>query len=151
MKKLFSLALVAITFVACSDGNTDDDMTTTEETIVTRETTTSTSVYVPNEGDVTYREGKVKIYRNNEWRDADADVRMDNGVVVTRRGYASRDGVEIEMKDGEIVSRTGNFFDRTGQAIEDGWDATKRGVKKAGRAVGDAAEKVGDKAKEVVN
>ena len=105
----------------------------------------------PGDGDVTYDGGRVRVYRNNTWEDADDDVRMDNGVVIYKDGRATRDGNEVELEDGYTVDRDGNVWDRTGNAVSDAWDATKHGVKKAGKAVGNAAEKVGEKAKDAVD
>ena len=44
--------------------------------------------------------------------DADNDVTLDDGVVVTRTGRVRRDGKEVELHDGEVVSKTGRFFDK---------------------------------------
>ena len=57
-----------------------------------------------------------------------ADVTLDNGITVRRNGRVVRDGNEIELAEGEVVTRTGNFFDRAGNAIEKGWDKTKHGL-----------------------
>ncbi len=148
MKKFIALALVAFTFAACNDDADTADVTadTTSTT-----TTTTTTTYTAAEGDVTYRENKVMVYRNGQWVESTEDVKMDNNVVVYRDGRVTRDGKEVRLEDGEVIDRTGNFWGRTGQAIENGWDRTKEGVKDAGKAVGDAAEKVGEKVKNAVD
>ena len=147
MKRIFVTALIAASLVACENADTTD-----ESTVETTETTTSTTTtYTPGEGDVTHRDGKVMVWRNNNWVEADEDVRLDNGVIVYRNGEVKKDNDVVVLRDGEFVNRSGEFFDKTGNAIEDAWDATKRGAKKAGEAVENAAQKVGDKTKEIVN
>ncbi len=101
----------------------------------------NSTAYSPAEGDATYRNGKLMVWKGNDWTEAEGDVTMQNGVVVTRKGEARRNNDVVVLDDGEVVNRSGNFFDKTGNAISDGWDATKKGVKKAGKAVGKAAEK----------
>ncbi len=142
MKKFFIMALVAASLTACNDNDADDaDATVTEDATTT---TTTTTAYTPNEGDATYRNGKVMVWKGSDWVEADNDVNMDDNVVVYRNGEVKRDGKVVVLHDGEVVSRTGRFFDNTGNAIENAWDATKDGVKDAGRAVEKAAQKTGD-------
>jgi hypothetical protein len=167
MKKIIGLAFVAASLAACSDNQADNATLESGDTIssptVTTEpamdntgdtssvtTNSTTTTYTPAEGDVTYREKKVRVMRNSQWVDADKDVTLDNGTVVYRDGRVKREDREIRLNEGEVVTRTGNFFDKTGRAIENAWDATKDGAKKAGKAVGNAAEKVGEKAKKAV-
>ncbi len=142
MKKLLSLAILATTFAACNDATTTTDVNT--DTLVTTSTTSgvNTTAYNPSEGDATYRDGTLRVWKNGDWVVAEDDVTLDNGVVVYKNGKVKKDTKTVKLADGEIITRTGNFFDKTGQAIEDGWDATKRGVKKAGDAIGDAAKDV---------
>ncbi len=84
MKKIFVLAALTATFMACNDSNTGD---TTVETDTTTTTTTNTTVqYTPAEGDVSYRDGKVVVWRNGDWVVSDDDVTLDNGVVVRKNG-----------------------------------------------------------------
>ena len=148
MKKTFLMFCVVASLSACN-SSTDDttiDETDTVVTTSTTETTTSTDTYTSSEGDVSYRNGKLMVWRNNDWVESDSDVTLDNGVIIYRNGEVKRDNTTIKMEDGEVVTRTGRFFDRTGAAIENAWDDTKRGVSKAGKAVGDA---VSDAAKDV--
>ena len=151
MKKIIAMALAAISLAACNDNGTDNDTVDTKDTTSTTSTTTITTSYSPADGDVTYRDKKVRVMKNGEWVDADDDVKLDNGVVVYRNGRVKKDDKEIELEDGEVVNRTGNFFDKSGRSIENAWDATREGVKEAGKAVGNAAEKVGDKVEKAVD
>ena len=146
MKKVFAFALVAAALTACNDGDRD---TTTVDTDTSTITQTTTTTYTPAEGDVSYRNGKVVVWKNNDWVVSDKDITLDNGVVVNRKGEVRRDKDVVILNDGEVVSRTGTFFDKTGNAIDDAWDATKRGVKKAGNAIEKGAKKVGEKTKDV--
>jgi hypothetical protein len=145
MKRIFSLAFVAI-LAACNNTATTvtDSDTVASETIVTPDTA-ATVFYTPVDGDVIYKDGKVMVMRNGQWVETDKDITLENGVVIDKTGKAKRGKVEIKMEDGNIVSKTGNFFDKTGKAIDNAWEDTKDAVKDAGKAVGHAAEKVGKK------
>ena len=142
MKKIIVLASALAIFSACNE-QTETEMTTEDTSFRTAPVTTE--AYSPGEGDVTYRENRVQVWRGGAWEDTDEEVRMDNGVVITREGRAVRDGREIEMEDGAVVSRDGDVFDRTGRALENAWESTKEAGKDAGRAIGDAAQKAGRK------
>ena len=148
MKKIMAIAFSACIFAACGDA--DNDGTYNEDSLAmeTQPAMDNTTVYTPAEGDVTYRDGRVQVYRTDRWEDANDDVTMDNGVVVYRSGRIVKDGNEYEWEDGYVVDRRGNVWDRAGNGISDAWDATKHGVKKAGQAIGDAAETVGEKTKD---
>lgn len=162
MKKIMALAFAAVSLAACNDSTTDtttvettDSTSTTitpaPDTTTTMATDTNTSMaYAPTEGDVTYREKKVRVYRSGQWADADGDITLDNGVVVSKNGRVTRDGKAIDLEDGEVVTKTGNFFDRAGNTIEKGWDKTKEGVKDAANAIEKGAKKVGKEAKDLV-
>lgn len=173
MKKIFVLAIAAVSFAACN--NTEADTTTGESStsadsvsststttpsgtsgtmggasdtaLTSTSTTTSTSsVYTAADGDVVYRDKKVKVMKGGKWVDADNDVKLDNDVVVSSKGKVRKAGKEVTMKEGEIVNRTGNFFDKSGHAIENAWGATKEGAKDLGN---DVKEGVSDAVKDV--
>ncbi|MEO5649655.1 MAG: DUF6799 domain-containing protein, partial [Ginsengibacter sp.] len=118
MKKLLSLAILATTFAACNDATTTTDVNT--DTLVTTSTTSgvNTTAYNPSEGDATYRDGTLRVWKNGDWVVAEDDVTLDNGVVVYKNGKVKKDTKTVKLADGEIITRTGNFFDKTGQAIE---------------------------------
>lgn len=149
MKKVIVLAFVALFFIACKDSNETEK--TTVESNENNTITDTSETYLPEDGDVLYTDKKVRVRKNGKWVDADNDVTLDNGVVVTRNGRVRKDGRERNLEDGYILNKTGDFFDRSGRAIENAWDATKEGAKDAGRAVKDAAEKVGDKTKDLLD
>jgi hypothetical protein len=121
------LAILAGSLVACN--NTTDTTTTTSDSVTLTNENTG-QAYRPVEGDVTNRGGRVMVYRNNNWVEADRDVDMDGGIIVRRDGRVVRNNEEIELREGEVVTRTGRILDKTGNAIEKGWDETKEGVKK---------------------
>ena len=149
MKKIFGLAIVSMAaFAACNDNQTPSINEDTRDTSTVIETTppaTTTTAYVPVDGDVTVKDDKVLVMRNGEWVETKEDVKFNNGVVVYRSGKAKKDGKEIEVEDGVVINKDGDFFDRTGQAIENAWDDTKTGVKKAGDEIEKGANKAGDK------
>ena len=165
MKNVMAIVLLAASISAC---NTQETKTTTVDegidttVAVTPVTPSTTSVtYTPADGDVRYTNGKVVVWRNNDWVESDKDVTLENGIVVRRNGEVKRNDDVIVLEDGQTVTRSGNFFDKAGNAIEDGWDATKKGVgkaadatkkgvTKAGEAVKKAGQKVGEKAKDIV-
>ena len=148
MKKLFALAFIAVGFAACNNeaGNKDNNDTlavVTDTAVVVEQTPAPTVTYT--EGDISRRDGKVVVYRNNDWAPVDKDITLDDGTVVTTSGEArNKDGKVYRIEDGYYVTRAGRFFDRTGAAINNAWEATKEGVQNAGEAVKDGAEKVGD-------
>lgn len=151
MKKNIVMAFAAaLTFAACNDDADTAKVETTADT-TQNTTTTTTTTYTPVEGDVKYEGKKVLVLRNGTWVEADADVKLDNGVIVYRTGRVERGDYEIELRDGEVVNRSGDFFDKTGNAIADAWDATKEGASAAGRAVKKGVSKVGDKIEGVLD
>jgi hypothetical protein len=141
MKKFFAAAIVLASLTACNNAETEETLNTDTSNTVTASTATA---YTPAEGDATYRDGQLLVWKNNEWVEADNSVKMDNDVVVYKNGEVKKDDNVVVLEDGEVVSHTGKVFDKTGQAIEDAWDATKKGVEKAGKAVEKAAQKTGD-------
>ena len=149
MKKMFALAIVAASLTACNDSSTDKVSVDADTTSTSTMTTTTTTQYTPSDGDVSYRNGKVVVWKNNDWVDADEDVTLNNGVIVRKNGEVKKDNDVVVLKDGEVVDKSGNFFDKAGNAIDDAWDATKKGAKKAGEAVEGAAKKVGEETKDV--
>ena len=162
MKKIFLMAFTALSLAACNDNASDTTTVDSDDTVTTMSdgtsndvrndtSTASASGYVAAEGDVTYRDRKVKVMRNREWVDADDDVKLDDGVVVYRSGRVKRDNKEIELEEGQVVTKTGNFFDKSGRAIENAWDATKEGVKDAGSAIKNAGKKTKEKAKDAIH
>lgn len=149
MSKAILAVCAAVLFTACNSGDTNRDAT--NDSVVTTTTTTEHRAYTPADGDVTRRDGKVLVMRNGQWVEADADVRLENGTVIDRNGRVVREGRVIEIREGEVVTRTGDFFDRAGNAIENAWDSTKAGVKEIGRKIGDATRKAGDKIENAVS
>jgi hypothetical protein len=126
--KIFLVLSFALMFFACDTYNK-------EEATTKSDTATNESAYEPKEGDVTFRDGKVMVWRNNEWKEADNDVTLDNGVVVKRNGEVVRGDDVIVLEDGEIVDKTGRFFDKAGRAVENAWKDAKKGVKEAGKEI----------------
>jgi hypothetical protein len=133
MTKLFLVGMIGATIVSCNNGSTDTSTTTKSDT--TANTATTTTTYTAAEGDVSYRNGKVVVWRNNNWVVADEDVTLNDGVIVRRNGEVKRGDDVVVLKDGEVVDRSGRFFDDAGNAIEDAWQGAKKGVKKAGEEV----------------
>ena len=146
MKKLFFMAGIAAFAYACNDQKTE---TTTVQTDTTSNAAAAPVAYTPSEGDVTYRNGKILVWKNNEWVETDRDVTLENGVVVHPNGHVAKDRDTIVLEDGQVVNKTGRFFDKAGNAIDDAWDATKKGAKEAGNAVKKGANKVGEEVKDV--
>lgn len=126
MKRIFLSAIVAV-MLSC---NTNTETTTKTDT-------SANAAYAPSEGDVTKRNGKVMVWHDGEWKEADSDVHLSNGVVVNRKGEVIKEDKVIVLDDGEVVDRSGRFFDKAGHAIDDAWDATKKGVNKVGEEVKD--------------
>ena len=129
MKKI--LVVAGILFLAACNNEKKDTATTDQ-------TTTTTKTYSASEGDVSYRGGKVVVYRNNAWVDADDDITVDNGIVVRRTGRVVKDNEEYELDEGVVVTKKGDFWDKAGNAIEDGWEGVKKGFRKVKEEVKDA-------------
>lgn len=146
MKKFILLAGIAASISACNNESRD---TTTVEADTISHTATAPGAYTPADGDLTYRDGKVMVWKNNEWVETDKDVTLDDGTVVHRDGKVEKDKKVVVLNDGEVVDKSGRFFDKAGNAIEDAWDATKEGAKETGEAVKKGAGKVGKEVKDV--
>ncbi|MGV3656981.1 MAG: hypothetical protein ACO1NX_03470, partial [Chitinophagaceae bacterium] len=71
MKKFLVMALAAVSLAACNDADGDNASTDMDTTTTTTTTTTTSAneAYSPVDGDVTYRENKVRVMRNGEWVD----------------------------------------------------------------------------------
>jgi len=146
MKKMFFIAGIATCMFACTNETKDSTTTVKPDsaTNTTNNTANKPTTYTSSEGDVSYRNGKVMVWRNNEWVVADNDVTLDNGIVVRRNGRLVRDNEEVEFEDGVVVDKSGRFFDKAGNVIEDGWDGVKKGAKEAKEGVKKGANEVKD-------
>lgn len=149
MKKILGLAVVSMAIFACNDNQSPGINKDTRDTSAVMETpppppATTEAVYMPAEGDYTYKEKKVMVMKNGEWVEVKKEVKLDNGTVIEKNGTVKRDGKEIELEEGTVVNKEGNFFDKAGHAIDNAWDATKSGVKKAGNEIEKGAKKVGE-------
>lgn len=146
MKRILPLAFAA-TFlvVACGDNASNNTMDDRDEAPISNPSTVETeTTYTPADGDVTYREDKVRVWRDGAWVDTEDEVKLDNGAVVYKDGRVKKDDKEIKLEDGEVVNKTGNFFDETGRALEKGWDDVKEGVKEMGNDIEKGANKAGE-------
>ena len=148
MKKILGLAIVSMAVFACNDNQSPGINDDTRDTSTVMETppppAATETVYVPAEGDYTYKEKKVMQLQNGEWVEVKKEVKLDNGTVIEKNGTVKREGKEIKLEEGTVVNKEGNFFDKTGHAIDNAWDATKDGVKKAGNEIEKGAKKVGE-------
>ena len=140
MKNFFLMAATSVLLFACNDSGES----TSVRVDSTDHSATANDGYKASEGDVSYREGKVVVWRNNEWVETNDDVKLENGVVVRKNGEVERDGKVVVLKDGEVVDRTGRFFDRAGNAIENAWDDVKEGVKEGAKDVKEGVKDVFD-------
>jgi hypothetical protein len=129
MNKILVTAVLVL-LLSCKDDKKGTSTTGTE--------TTTTTTYSASEGDVSYRGGKLMVYRNNSWVDADDDVTVNNGIVVRRTGRVFKDNEEYELEDGVVVTKTGEFFDKAGNVIKDGWEGVKRAFRNVKAEVKDA-------------
>ena len=165
MKKILAVAAVALSFTACNSQQQSSTTVSSDTTVKATDTIATipvTDLYVPVEGDVMMKDGKVVVWRNNTWVVPEGDVTLTDGTVITKDGLVKKDGQTIVLEEGETVNNEGNFFDKAGHGISKAWDATKKGVSKAGeatgkalketgKAIGKGAKKVGEKTKELVN
>lgn len=150
MKKIFLAVSVAALFTACNSQGSQTDATTTN-TDTTDRSMMSTTAYTPTEGDATFKDQDLMVYKGDKWVATDKEMTMGNGVIVYTNGTVKNGEITDTLAEGEIVSHTGDLYDKAGNAIHDAWDATKKGVNDAGDAVEEGAKKAGDAAKEGVN
>lgn len=145
MKKIFLIACVAAaSLMACNSSETSDNSATTTTTTDSTNDTMLATTYTPSEGDVTFRNDKLMVYRNDGWVETTDQQTVGNGIIVHTNGQVTNGDQADTLTDGEVVSHTGTFFDKTGHAIKDAWGATKHGVGEAGEAVGKAAGDAGE-------
>jgi hypothetical protein len=148
MKKIFGLAIASLAILACNNNPSPSIREDTRDTSTMMETpqppATTEAVYVPAEGDYTYKEKKVMVMKNGEWVEVKKEVKLDNGTVIEKNGTVRKDGKEVQLEEGTVVNKEGNFFDKAGHAIDNAWDATKAGVKKAGAEIEKGAQKAGE-------
>jgi len=137
MKKIFLTAFVAVALTACNSTESKHAVA------LDKDSTTNTAMneatgYVPNDGDVTFRNNKVMVYRDTSWKETTDAQTVGSGAVVHPDGTVTN-GVQADtLKDGQVVSKTGTFFDASGHVIKDPWTPTKKGV---GESVGNAENK----------
>ncbi len=154
MKRILAIAFAASCLYACGDATTNDTVSDDRDDapISSPANTPNSDVYTPAEGDITYREDKIRVWRDGNWTDNDEEeVRLSNGAVVYRDGRVVRDDKEVELEEGEVVNRSGDFFDRSGKAIEKAWDDVKEGAKATGKDIEKGAKKVGEKVEDAVD
>jgi hypothetical protein len=158
MKKTMVMAAVILLAACNSNNKTETPVTMDSDTaklVVTPEPPVtpvppSTTVYTPAEGDVAYRNGKLMVWKNNNYVEADDDVTLEGGVIVKKNGEVTKKDKTVKLEEGQSVSKTGKFFNKAGEGIDDAWQATKKGVGKAADAVKKAGKKVGEEVKEAV-
>lgn len=152
MKKIFLLAFAGIALIACNDSAPSINEDTRDNSTVTETPPPAPDpVYVPGEGDITYRDGKLHVMRNGAWVETNEDVKLDNGITISKSGKVVKDGKDVQLEEGVVINKEGNFFDKAGQKIENAWDATKDGAKKAGDEIEKGANKAADKAEDAVD
>ncbi len=142
MKKILAIALFATVFTAC---NNEAENTKPEDTLGTKEVTTT---YTSADGDLTWKESKLYVYKNGEWVLVDKDITLADGTIITVNGEVKKGDKTINLKEGEKVTTVGEFIDNTGKKIENAWDATKEGVSDAADKVKEGAKETGEKIKE---
>lgn len=92
MKKILFMACVAASLTACNNAGTNEDSSVNDNTTVNADTAITTTIttpavttYTPAEGDVTYRDGNLMVWKGNDWVKANEDVKLDNGIVVYKK------------------------------------------------------------------
>jgi hypothetical protein len=108
MKTFIVLALAAVSITACGDHKNTETTTVTSDTLnsyadtsttVVTDNTVAVNPYVAAEGDISYKDGKLMVYRNNAWVVADKDVTLDSGIVVRRNGEVVRNGTTVKLEE----------------------------------------------------
>lgn len=154
MKKIILIAVVAM--AAACNNQKSNEVVTESDTMATNmrsDSYSTTNAYIPAEGDVIFRDGKIRIWRDNTYVETTEPIEFENGLIVKPNGEVVRksDNKVVVLEEGETVTKNGNLLDKAGEGIEDAWEGTKKGVRKAGEAVGTAGEKVGEAVKSAVD
>ena len=111
MKKILGLAIVSMAIFACNDAESpsiNEDTRDTSTVIETPPPATTETVYVPAEGDYTYREKKVLVMKNGEWVEVEKEVKLDNGTIIEKDGTEERGAPNIKTQ--RKINRTGLGF-----------------------------------------
>ncbi|MEO8823761.1 MAG: DUF6799 domain-containing protein [Ginsengibacter sp.] len=145
MKKIFLAVSIAALLTACNSQGSQTDATTSN-TDTTDRSMMSTTAYIPTEGDATFKDQTLMIYKGDKWVATDKEMTMGNGVIVYTNGTVKNGEITDTLAEGEIVSHSGDLYDKAGNAIHDAWDATKKGVNDAGDAVEEGVNKAGNAA-----
>lgn len=150
MKKIFLISCLALLFAACdSPGSKKDEATSKTDT--TDKSMMSTTLYTPTQGDVTFKDKQLMVYKGDKWVTTDQNQTVGNGMTVYTNGTVKNGELTDTLSEGEIVSHTGDLYDKAGNAIHDAWDAAKEGVNKAGEATKEGVNKAGNDAKDQIN
>ena len=106
MKKIFFMACVAASLAACNNAGTDentpvnDNTTVNTDSVITKTITTpAITTYTPAEGDVTYRNGNLMVWKGNDWVKANEDGKLDNGIIIYKNGEVKKEDRTITHKE----------------------------------------------------
>jgi hypothetical protein len=150
MKKTILISCLALAFAACvNPGTTKNESAPQADT--TDKSTLSVTPYTPTQGDVTFRDKQLLIYKDDKWVATDKVQTMGNGIIVYTNGTVKNGELTDTLAQGEIVSHSGDLYDKAGNAIHDAWSAAKEGVNKAGDAAKDEINKAGQAAGKDLN
>lgn len=149
MKKLVLVFALAAGFAACNTNSEETaDVATNDSTLV--------EGYTANEGDYKMEAGKVVVFQNGAWTPVEADVTLENGVILTPTGeIKNTDGTTTTLTEGGFLSKAGQALDATGAAISnvatDVVDGAKDAVNSTVEGAKDATNATVEGAKDAVN
>lgn len=151
MKKIFGILLISGSIIACDDARNNNNSIGSPGNAEATDETKASPAYVAEDGDIMYKDGKILVRKDGDWKERDTKVTLDNGAVVYTDGLVVKDEKEIKLQEGEVISEEGDVFDKAGNKIEAAWKDVKEGVKDAGNEIEKGAKKAGDKVDDAVD
>lgn len=142
MKKILLAICIAGLILACNNEGSNSEATSTADT--TDRSVMSTTAYVPTEGDATFKDQQLMIYKGDKWVTTDHQITMGNGVIVYTNGTVKNGEIIDTLAEGEIVSHSGDLYDKAGNAIHDAWNVTKKEINNATDSVQAGVNRAGD-------
>ena len=124
MKKLFLIAAIAGSAIACNSGakpGGGDTATTTKPDSPATVSPSPTSTL--KDGLMTLKDGKVQIVKGGAWAPLDSAVTCTNGRKVDVDGTISKGDKKRKLEEGMMIDKDGQLMDKDGKPMDtSGWD-----------------------------
>ncbi len=121
MKKIFSIALIAATLIACNENKSTDSTVTTDTALTTTmpdpamDNMATAPAYTPANGDVMMKDGKMMMMIDGSMMVMDHNMTLGNGTMVMQNGDVKMtNGKMTKLTDGTMVDAKGTMYDKDG-------------------------------------